>query len=134
MRKIVFWFVFKISGIVLSLMVLVSSVLFVFHDSVFSLFVGKNYVISAYLLPYIWLAGTFFCTGQLMTIYIYAIKTSKALLNIKIFNSILGISLNFLGACYFGINGIIIALLITNFLYLLSVFRLSYSIKTESFF
>ena len=132
MRKIVFWFVFKISGIVLSLMVLVSSVLFVFHDSVFSLFVGKNYVISAYLLPYIWLAGTFFCTGQLMTIYIYAIKTSKALLNIKIFNSILGISLNFLGACYFGINGIIIALLITNFLYLLSVLRLSYSIKTES--
>lgn len=132
MRKIVFWFVFKITGFVLGLMILVSAFLFVFHDSIFSLFVGKNFVASAYLLPYIWLAGTFFCTGQLMTIYIYAIRTSKALLNIKILNSILGISLNFLGACYWGINGIIIALLITNFLYLLSVLRLSYSIKAES--
>lgn len=124
-----FWNIIKLSFVFLFSMIIVSVFLEIFHMSFFSLFVSDAFIKVSYLLPFLWLAGSFFGAGQLMTLYIYAFKNSKVLVKLKISNAVFGILLNISGAYFYGVSGIIIALLTTNIAYFISVIYVSYKVK-----
>lgn len=85
------------------------------HEFIFDKMVSVNYTKYSYLLPWVFLAGGIYGAGQSLTLpFLYKLKM-KSLMNGKIFSSIVGIMLNTFGALIWGLNGIVVSLLIFSF-------------------
>lgn len=84
----------------------------IFHRHLFQLFVNIKYHSVSYLLPWMLLSGGFYAAGQTITLNLMSQMKSRAMVEVKIFTALTGIILNFSGAYYFGLNGVVVAGLI----------------------
>ncbi len=97
------------------------------HETIFRLLVSKDYSSCSFLLPFVVLAAGLFATGQVATIYQLSSNSTSRLIKVKICTSSIGLLLNFAGAYYYGINGVIYSLLSFSIIYFLWIIFLSYN-------
>lgn len=82
------------------------------HRAVFEIVVAPQYRVVSWMLAYVVAAAGLANVGQLLTItHLGALKT-RMLLRPKIMTALLGLALNFAGAFYFGVLGVVVALLV----------------------
>jgi O-antigen/teichoic acid export membrane protein len=88
---------------------LATAVAFLVHRQVFTLLVAPAYRSVSRFLPWMILAGGLFAAGQLAVLSLLAGTASKGLIAPKITTALLGVALNFAGAHWFGIAGVVAA-------------------------
>lgn len=96
-----------------------------FHAQVFKVIVAKEYASVSYLLPWMMLSGGVFAAGQTMALNLMSQMKAHTMMAAKISTALMGVALNFAGAYWFGIKGIVIASVIFSALHLLWVAMLS---------
>jgi O-antigen/teichoic acid export membrane protein len=94
------------------------------HAQIFALFVPSEYFRVSKLLPWVTLAGGVYASGQMAVLFILSSMKTKSLMFFRIGGGLLGITLNFLGAWIWGINGIVLAILLWAVFYLFQMMRL----------
>jgi O-antigen/teichoic acid export membrane protein len=94
---------------------------FFFHDMIFRLFVAGPYRAVAWLLPFMMLSAGLFGAGQVVVLRVLGQRHSAGLIVPKIATAVLGIVLNFVGAIWLGVPGVVFAGLTTSTVYLASV-------------
>lgn len=110
---------------------LLFSLTLMLHRDFFKLLTPPQYWEISYYLPLMVLAGGVFGAGQLLALKAMSEIKIRRMARIKILTSLTGIIFNLLGAYFFGLTGVVIAILlfaITYFTWLLSETRL----KVES--
>lgn len=114
--------------ILVSLLITVMLVVFFYfaHEVIFYYLISTEYSSVSYLLPYICLAAGLFATGQVATLILQSDINTKALLKPKILTSILGVILNIVGAYYFGVEGVVYALIIYGSIYLVWILIIAF--------
>lgn len=80
-----------------------------FHKQIFLLFVNIEYISTSYLLPWMLLSGGFFAAGQTLALNLQSQMKIREIMTAKIVTAIIGVILNFAGAYFFAIKGIVIA-------------------------
>ena len=116
-----------IATIIISLLLFFT--LIFLHEFIFENMVSVNYQQFSYLLPWVFLAAGVNGAGQsLMLPFLYKLKM-KSLMNGKILSSIVGVTLNMSGALLWGLNGIVVSLLIFSFFHLFYFYKLVKKIK-----
>lgn len=90
---------------------------FLLHDWIFSLLVAPDYRSVSFLLPWMVLAGGLFASGQVASVLFMTTVNTQQLIAPKIITAILGISLNFVGAYWLGLTGVVLAILIFSAIY-----------------
>lgn len=85
---------------------------FLMHEWIFKLLVAARYRSVSYLLPWIVLAGGNFAACQMLALKLMSEMKSRAMTAAKISTAILGVSMNLLGALWFGVPGVVAALVI----------------------
>ncbi len=96
----------------------------ILHTEIFALFVPSQYHHVSALLPWMTLAGGVFASGQMAVLFILSSMNTKSLMFFRICGGMLGIALNFIGAWIWGINGIVLAILLWAVFYLFWMMRL----------
>ena len=89
----------------------------IFSESVIRILTNEKYVGVAPLLPAMVIAGGFFYFGQYYTNRFMFSLQSDLLVLPKVLTAILGIGLNIAGTYYYGLPGLVYALLFTHVLY-----------------
>ena len=77
------------------------------HKLIFSYLVANQYRENSYLLPWFFIAGGLFASGQILSLKILSQMKPQKLIPIKIATSIIGILLNIVGAYFYGLKGVI---------------------------
>jgi O-antigen/teichoic acid export membrane protein len=95
------------------------------HSWLFRFLVSREFAGVSYLLPWMVLAGGFFAVGQILALKLASEIRTAAMIRVKIVTAILGILLNFYGAHFAGLNGVIFAVVAFSTIYLLWMIRLS---------
>jgi O-antigen/teichoic acid export membrane protein len=95
------------------------------HRWIFSLLTAPQYRQVSYLLPWVLLAGGLFAASQTIGLKLQSDLNTAALLKPKIITSILGVMLNFLGAYYGGVRGIVIAAVLFSALHFAWIAKLA---------
>jgi O-antigen/teichoic acid export membrane protein len=105
--------VHRISWALTAICLLATGVAFVlgslFHEAIFAVLVGAQFRSVSYLLPWVLLAGGMVAAGQVLTIKLMSEMNTRALLAPKIVTSIVGVLLNFAGAKFGGMPGVVAA-------------------------
>ncbi|MBE2222738.1 MAG: lipopolysaccharide biosynthesis protein [Anaerolineae bacterium] len=91
---------------------------YLLHNLIFSLFVAPEYGIISWLLPWMVLAGGLFATGQIATIGVLSESETRSLLAPKIVTAVLGTLLNFVAAYYWGLAGVVGAIVFAAAVYM----------------
>ncbi len=107
-------------GIIMSLIIFLISLFF--HENLAQVFLAKEYNNKSYLMPWLFLSGGLFSSGQMLSLKFFSEINSKGLIKIKVFTSLIGFILNFYATYLYGINGLIISLLVHSIIYLLWLF------------
>ncbi len=100
-----------------------------FHHQIFTLLVNKRFVSISYLLPWMLIAGGFFAAGQTITLNLLSQLKSALLVKVKIITAIIGIVFNIIGAYFFGITGVVIAIVLFSIIYFVWTVLISESIS-----
>jgi hypothetical protein len=87
-------------------------VTFYFHEFIFNLLIAKQYSSVSSLVPWMILSGGIFAASQTLIIGVESEFRTNELIAPKIVTAALGITLNFAGAYWNGIYGIVIAMLV----------------------
>ena len=87
------------------------------HEWIFGLVVAAKYHGVSYLLPWMVLAGGIFAAGQMLALKLMSEMKSAVMTTAKIVTAILGVGLNIYGASWFGLQGVVAALLAFSTLY-----------------
>lgn len=87
------------------------------HASIFKLLTASRYWEVSHCLPWMVLAGGLFGAGELLALKAMAEIKVAAITRIKIMTALSGLSFNIVGAYFFGLNGVVIALLSFCLLY-----------------
>jgi len=103
---------------------LTAVVALLFHQQIFALFVATEYRHVSPLLSLMVLAGGLFAAGQIAVLSLLSGVNSQALLPPKIVTALLGMLLNFVGAFWLGISGVVYASVAVSSIYLLWVWLL----------
>ena len=88
-----------------------------FHVQIFKIFVAREYASVSHLLQWMVLASGLFACGQTLSLNLLSQLKPRVMMKVTIYTSILGIAANFLGAFYFGIQGVILAGILFSALY-----------------
>lgn len=116
-KRLVGWLVLASSAGTLTLF----GITYLLHKPIFGLLVGDEYrVVSSYL-PWLTLSAGLFTIGQITSLLIMTTLNPKRLLLPKIITAVAGVLLNFLGAMWFGLPGIVFASIIFSVAYLVWV-------------
>ena len=89
------------------------------HEWLFDLLVASKYHSVSYLLPWMVLAGGLFAAGQMLALKLMSDMKSSAMTTAKVVTAILGVILNLYGAMYFGVDGVVAALVAFSVIYLI---------------
>ena len=100
-------------------------VAFLFHSHIFRIFVAKEYLSVSHLLPWTLLAGGALAAGDTSALNFMTQMKTQLMMAAKIFTAISGVTFNFAGAYFYGINGIVIASLLFSVFYFLWILLLS---------
>lgn len=118
-NKIVHNTTWVITAIGLFLTLLTFIILFFNHKYLYSLVVAEAYRESSYLLPWVALAGGLYACGQMLALKHMSELNSKKLLDIKIYTSLIAVSLNIYFSYKYGLNGIVFSIAFFSFINLL---------------
>ncbi len=121
----VYGLTWRITGATLSITLLAFIVTIFFHKTLFGLLVAFPYQNLSYLLPFVVLAGGLFAAGQMLSIKLMADMQPQRTIAVKILTALLGVAFNVLGAAYFGLVGVVAALLAFSVVYLAWMVRLT---------
>jgi len=102
-----------------------------FHDDVFGLLVAEPFRSVSYLLPWVVLAGGVFAAGQMLSLKLMAELRSRQLIRIKITTAVIGVTINFVGAWIYGVDGVVAGLVVFSAVYLAWSIRLAYGVAVE---
>lgn len=94
---------------------------YVFHIQIFRIFVAPEYASVSHFLPWMFLAGGLFSVGQILSLNLMSQMKTRDMMFAKIITALLGVALNFAGAYWYGIKGIVIATVIFSITYFLSM-------------
>lgn len=108
----------------LGLTILVFGLTLLFYEQIFRILVAKEYNTFSYLLPWMILAGGIFATGQSLASSLLAQMKTREMMIPTIKITALGVILNFMGAYWWGIIGLVGAGIIFSILYLLLIVML----------
>jgi O-antigen/teichoic acid export membrane protein len=104
-----------------SITLLATSVTFLlalqFHTQIFRMLVATEYARISHLLPWIMLAGGLFAAGQNIGLNLMSQLKTRAMMSVKIVTALLGVALNFIGAYWYGITGIVTANILFSLLF-----------------
>lgn len=89
----------------------------ILHTSIFMLLTASHYWAMSYYLPWMVLAGGLFGAGELLALKAMVEIQLALITKIKIITALSGVSFNILGACLFGLKGVVFALLLFCLLY-----------------
>jgi O-antigen/teichoic acid export membrane protein len=95
------------------------------HAKIFRIFVAKEYGTVSYLLPWMLIAGGVFAAGQTIALNLMSQMKTESMAAAKIVTALLGVILNFAGAYWYGIEGIVIVGVLFSVLYFLWMVMLS---------
>ncbi|MDH5672674.1 MAG: oligosaccharide flippase family protein [Myxococcales bacterium] len=105
---------------------------FFLHDLVFRIFVAEDYRSCSYLLPWIVLAGGVFSAGQVLGLKLMSELRTRTMTVAKIATALAGVSFNFIGARFMGLQGVVAALVLFSSIYLAWMLVLGRSPETRS--
>ena len=103
----------------------------IFHKQFFLLLVAPEYRSVSYLLPLLVLSGGLFAIGQMINVTFFVKADTQALIYPKIITAILGILLNYLGAYFYGLVGVVAAGVAFSLMYLIWVFIMYFFSKKQ---
>jgi O-antigen/teichoic acid export membrane protein len=89
------------------------------HTQIFQILVAKKYASVSFLLPYMLLASGIFVASQMIELSLMSQMKTKMLIVAKITSALLGITLNFAGAFWYGVKGVVVAGVMTSAFYFL---------------
>lgn len=89
-----------------------------FHKELFSLVVAPEYRSVSYLLPLLVLSGGLLAIGQMTNITFFVKANTQVLIYPKIVTAVFGVLLNYLGAYFYGLIGVVVAGVIFSLVYL----------------
>lgn len=99
----------RLTGIALGLTVAVFFAALLFHAQIFRLFAAAEYASVSHLLPWMLLAGGIFAAGQTIALNLMSQMKTRIMIAPKLITALLGVALNFAGAYWYGISGIVAA-------------------------
>ena len=115
----------RMSRYLLGVIVVVSAIAVllthIFHRELFRLFVARDYASVSYLLPWMIAAGGLFAAGQSISLNLMSQLKTRVIVRPKIYTAVLGVSINFVGAHFYGISGVAVAGVIFSAAYFLWV-------------
>ena len=88
---------------------------------------ANQYRENSYLLPWFFIAGGLFASGQILSLKILSQMKPQKLIPIKIATSIIGILLNIVGAYFYGLKGVIGGLILFSLIYFISILKIQKS-------
>lgn len=91
---------------------------FLLHAPVFRVFLARDYGAASPLLPWMVLTGGVFAAGQIIALNLMSQLKTRTMMLAKIGTAALGVALNFGGAWWFGIAGVVAAGLAFSVIYL----------------
>lgn len=106
---------------------------FLFHRQIFSIFVAENYVSTSYYLPWIMLSGGVFAAGQTIALNLMSQMKTQLMIGAKIITATLGVFFNFVGAYWYGLQGVVFASVLFSVIYFLWMSVISYQQQSNSF-
>ena len=115
----------------LTLTLFISIALFLLEEIIFNYIVSVEYHSVSYLLPYMAISAGLFATGQTLTLILQSESKSSMLIKPKIGTAILGVILNVIGGILFGIDGIVCAMILYSFIYLMWINLIVNNLKKE---
>lgn len=99
------------------LAVLGTILVFSLHKRIFSLLVAPEYRIVSSFLPWMVLSGGLFASGQAASLLLMTDLDTRGLIVPKIVTALLGVLLNFAGAYWFGLRGVVFASIAFSLMY-----------------
>lgn len=82
-------------------------VTYLFHAQLFGILVAEEYASVSYLLPWILLGSGIFAAGQAIALDLMSQMKTREMMAAKIITALLGVSLNFAGAYWYGVKGVV---------------------------
>lgn len=99
----------RLTGLALGMTGAVFLITLLCHKQIFIFFVAREYWSVSYLLPWMLLAGGVFSAGQTISLNLMSQMKTQSMMSAKIVTALLGVTLNFVGAYWYGTTGIVIA-------------------------
>lgn len=90
-----------------------------FHTWLFQWLVAESFRGVSHFLPWVVLAGGLFAAGQMLSLKLMSEIRSHSLMPVKVGTALLGIMANILGAWWYGISGVVAALVFFSAVYVL---------------
>ncbi|WP_089724567.1 lipopolysaccharide biosynthesis protein [Candidatus Thiosymbion oneisti] len=109
----------RISLICLVLTGMAFSCAWLLHEWIFQWLVAEAFRDISHYLPWVLLAGGSFATGQMLSLKLMSEIRTQSLLQMKIGTALIGVGANVLGAWWYGVSGVIAALVIFSVVYML---------------
>lgn len=103
-----------------------------FHAQIFRVLVAQEYKDVSYLLPWVVVAGGVFAAGQSLALNLMSQLRTRAMMKAKVVTALFGVALNFAGAYWYGMPGIVGAGILFAVSYFLWMAVLSKSEEREN--